>query len=205
MTKHTNLIIQLEQMLRLSDHLCNFQINKSEGENSDMIKMAEDFLEISLSNSWYEEFSSLSFSWQSTLTGDFNLCGSCRLLSLAEICTSWLDYLYFEEDSYLNEFFPIDIFTNESLVGLYKGSTKLYLFDLEEEPDPLYIDLKDYTTFLAETGGFLYWQKMILSLKGKKETTESVRYAKNIPLLFNDHSRDTLKELYFSKRTKGGK
>jgi hypothetical protein len=197
MTKQNiELISELQQELENAENVIDFNLSFSPGATDEMIRKAEEFLEISLEKSWYNEFDGLSFSWKSTLKNDFNLSGRCNLISLNEVCSDWMDILYFEKDSPLNRFYPIDMFKDEALIGLYKGSPLLYLFNLKDEPWPLYIELKDYLSFIKETAGFLYWQKSLIAFQGKYKSVESDRYENNISSILPGHTKESLHNLY---------
>ena len=197
---------ELELELKNNPLLKNVQFKIDGPESKDVIQKAEDFLEISLTDSFYSRFSSLNFSWEMNeqLNPNLFVCGKANLLSLPNVCINWMDVLYFEEDSALSDFYPIDMPTEETAIGIYKGSTSLHwLYAGEEKTTALHIQLNDYPNFLIETKGFIYWQKAVMACNNSKnQSQESAAYFQTITTLFPNSTEKSLMDLIKNRMTK---
>ncbi len=166
------LITKLEQEL-IKNQLIKvdeFKINLPASQQE--IVMAEDFLQINLKNTHFHYFNGLAFKWEALTQEKINdwgfAGGHSKLLPLSEICTSWLDNLYFEEDSSMSDFYPIDFHTNEICFGIVKGSNKMYWhYAGEEDYSNLGITLEDYIKQLTYSKGFYYWHYSLIEKKQK--------------------------------------
>lgn len=153
---------------------------------------------------FYEQINGLIIQWEVTRHDDEELLGRTKILPFNKTIVNWEGVVFFKDtsaDSLLRRFFIIDFFVDEAAVGFYATTEKrpnLFLFQFEDDPFDLKLDINGYVRMLIASSGFRYWQLVIKSIETGIENSISEKFKKSMPELFPGFSFESFEELYKS-------
>ncbi len=130
--------------------------------------------------------------WSAASVTDPDIRGMVKILPLSQIIQDWEGIVYFsdtDKDDPIRNFYPVDFFVDEACVGIYAGSdqtTSLYLYDFQEAPYRLDLDMEGYLKMILLSRGFFYWQDAIRAIRSGADNPQSERFKKYMPELFPD-------------------
>lgn len=143
---------------------------------------------------YYHSTDGFELSWTAVDQEDPDVLGTVRILPLRQVVQDWRGVVHFEgeaTDSELLHFKPLDTFTNETCAGVFTTAVddeSLYIYDFEDEPVRLDLDVFGYTEMLYTARGFFYWPHAVIAAKGIRDTREADRFRTAMPALFPDFS-----------------
>jgi hypothetical protein len=142
------------------------------------------------------------------------LDGRIEILPLQEIYGDWtgiIDFDFMDEPSHewRKTFKVVDwIYGAEECVGIFhdnRRDSQLYYCNLEDEPEPLDIDLPGYLTLAQHTLAGRGWQDVVRALSGAFEAEEAIQeYSAKMWNVFGDFDIRKTTELYSELRLNRG-
>lgn len=153
---------------------------------------------------FYKEIIHFQFEW--TYTKNKSIRGFIQILPIEVAVGDWEGKIYFKkrDPQYMEKFKVFDFFLPECCVGFYlsgkfgKAPEELYVFDREDVPIPLNVDIDGYIQLLYMARGFAYWQMALLDFQkhpsaGKAEVE---KFKEWMPKVFPDFKWAEFVSLY---------
>ena len=152
--------------------------------------------------SYYNEILYFKLAW--TYKKDKSIRGFIRILPIEEAVGDWEGKVYFKkrDPEHMKDFKVLDFFLPECCVGFYlagksgKPKEELYVFDREDVPVGLNVDVEGYIQLLYMARGFAYWPRVLQGLAGQEDAGVTEKFKKSMPKVFPDFKWEEFVALY---------
>jgi len=151
---------------------------------------------------FYQEITLQKVDW--TNRGNAGVRGFINILPIEVATGSWEGSLYFKGKSPegMKNFKAFDFFLPECCVGFYLAdenenpNEELYAYDLEDEPEPLNVNMEGYIQLLYMARGFSYWPYVLRGLEGGRDYGVTEKFKNGMPQVFPDFKWEDFVALY---------
>ena len=150
---------------------------------------------------FYSEISLHKLEW--TNGANNSIRGFINILPIEQAVGSWDGIIYFKgSNEGLKNFKPFDFFLPECCVGFYLAdenenpNEELCAYDLEDEPEPLNVNMEGYIQLLYMARGFSYWSYVLRGLEGGRDYGVTEKFKKAMPEVFPDFKWEDFVALY---------